>query len=134
MSAYGWSSAERLLSVQLKLCCMFCCCCLSAGAWALSPILLLSLTWCHDKSSTHCCLPWSHSVRPQGVQTCDTFQEYLMLFKSLLDTAVTCSVTFMSAVCLWIVSFFLLYMRFGWGKKRDQGRHQVWRVIRGITE
>lgn len=78
-------SVESLFSAQLQPRCMSHCCCVSAGVSALS-LFYISLTWCHAESSTHCCFfLCSHSVRPQGVQTCVTFREYLML-RSLFGT------------------------------------------------
>lgn len=88
VSAHSWwtglcreslfCTVTTVLHVPLLLC--FCRCLSSV-----SP-LYLSLTWCHAESSTHCCFfLCSHSVRPQGVQTCHTFREYLMI-RSLSGT------------------------------------------------
>lgn len=122
---------ETIIRSSTAVLLMGCCCCLSAGVWALAlsyTSLLLSLILCHVKSSTHGCLPWRPSVWPQGVQTCDTFQEYLMLCSlSLAPLSPTEWHLCLQFSFEWgIVSFLKLYMRCeGWKRNMEE---EVWSV------
>lgn len=101
------------------------CRCLSS----VTRLYLPSLTWCHSKGSTHGCLPWRHSVRPQGVQTCAPHSVHNWCFVAwhcchLLSDIYICSLPLREKL-----SPLATQEVWSWGRVRLE----IWRCVRGTT-
>lgn len=97
-------------TIWMKLCrdqCLLSCCCCSACFTAAVWTLCLSfsmMSW--QKLSPTPTYGGAAKMRPRGIQTCNTFQECLLLWSlCVAHINVSCSVTFATAGWLWLKDY-----------------------------